>query len=100
MPALCPLVRRKRVILNYNAVSARRRSVRGTSSTHFVSGSRARDFMRNVILVTGGAGFIGSNFILRELAGAGASDSGASIVNLDKLTYAGNVRDLCRGRCT
>jgi dTDP-glucose 4,6-dehydratase len=94
MPALCPLVRRKRVSFNYNAVSARRRCVRGTSSTHFVSGSRARDFMRNVILVTGGAGFIGSNFILRELAGAGASDSGASIVNLDKLTYAGNLRNL------
>src|ERR1700733_14886295 len=51
--------------------------------------------MRNTILVTGGAGFIGSNFILRELGeGAGASSSGASIVNLDKLTYAGNLRNL------
>jgi dTDP-glucose 4,6-dehydratase len=38
-----------------------------------------------VILVTGGAGFIGANFVLDWLAGG---DEG--IVNLDKLTYAGN----------
>ncbi len=41
------------------------------------------------ILVTGGAGFIGSNFILRWLA-----NKTAAVVNLDKLTYAGNVRNL------
>jgi dTDP-glucose 4,6-dehydratase len=41
------------------------------------------------ILVTGGAGFIGSNFILEWLAG-----SGEAVVNLDKLTYAGNPRNL------
>lgn len=45
--------------------------------------------MENTILVTGGAGFIGSNFILQRLG----QDS-ASIVNLDKLTYAGNLRNL------
>jgi dTDP-glucose 4,6-dehydratase len=45
--------------------------------------------MDNTILVTGGAGFIGSNFILQRLA----QDS-SSIVNLDKLTYAGNLRNL------
>ncbi len=45
--------------------------------------------MENTILVTGGAGFIGSNFILRSME----RDS-ASIVNLDKLTYAGNLRNL------
>jgi len=45
--------------------------------------------MKNTILVTGGAGFIGSNFILQRMsAGTGR------IVNLDKLTYAGNLRNL------
>jgi dTDP-glucose 4,6-dehydratase len=46
--------------------------------------------MQNVILVTGGAGFIGSNFILQQLE----ADAAASVVNLDKLTYAGNLRNL------
>jgi dTDP-glucose 4,6-dehydratase len=41
------------------------------------------------ILVTGGAGFIGSNFVLDWLA---ASDE--PVVNLDKLTYAGNLQNL------
>lgn len=48
--------------------------------------------MRNV-LVTGGAGFIGSNFIRHLLA----SDAAVRITNLDLLTYAGsaeNLRDL------
>jgi dTDP-glucose 4,6-dehydratase len=43
----------------------------------------------DTILVTGGAGFIGSNFILRWLA-----SEPSSIVNLDKLTYAGNPANL------
>lgn len=42
-----------------------------------------------MILVTGGAGFIGANFILDWIA---AEDS--SVVNLDKLTYAGNLGNL------
>ncbi len=42
------------------------------------------------ILVTGGAGFIGSNFI-RVVLGSGKS---YSIVNFDKLTYAGNLANL------
>ena len=42
------------------------------------------------ILVTGGAGFIGSNFIRMQLE----QDSGIHIVNLDKLTYAGNLENL------
>ena len=41
------------------------------------------------ILVTGGAGFIGSNFILQWLSAVGSS-----LVNLDKLTYAGNLNNL------
>jgi dTDP-glucose 4,6-dehydratase len=45
--------------------------------------------MQNVLLVTGGAGFIGSNFIRRAMA-----TDGCAIVNLDKLTYAGNVENL------
>lgn len=46
--------------------------------------------MRNSTLVTGGAGFIGSNFILQQLA----TDTDGSVVNLDKLTYAGNLGNL------
>jgi dTDP-glucose 4,6-dehydratase len=41
------------------------------------------------ILVTGGAGFIGSNFVLQWLA-----DEGTPVVVLDKLTYAGNLENL------
>src|SRR5277367_708663 len=41
------------------------------------------------ILVTGGAGFIGSNFVLHWLA-----TGGGPVVNLDKLTYAGNLANL------
>ncbi|MFZ3322225.1 MAG: dTDP-glucose 4,6-dehydratase [Usitatibacter sp.] len=42
-----------------------------------------------MILVTGGAGFIGSNFVLDWIA-----EVGEPVVNLDKLTYAGNVANL------
>src|SRR5690242_4865712 len=42
-----------------------------------------------MILVTGGAGFIGANFVLDWLA-----QSREPLVNLDKLTYAGNLRSL------
>ncbi|MCX7815200.1 MAG: dTDP-glucose 4,6-dehydratase [Tepidimonas ignava] len=41
------------------------------------------------ILVTGGAGFIGANFVLEWLA-----QSDEPVVNLDKLTYAGNLDNL------
>ncbi len=42
------------------------------------------------ILVTGGAGFIGANFFLNLLSNADAD----SVVNVDKLTYAGNLKTL------
>lgn len=41
------------------------------------------------ILVTGGAGFIGSNFVLEWL-----HQSDEPVINLDKLTYAGNLENL------
>jgi dTDP-glucose 4,6-dehydratase len=45
--------------------------------------------MNNTILVTGGAGFIGSNFVLDWI-----NSESATVVNLDKLTYAGNLQNL------
>lgn len=41
------------------------------------------------LLITGGAGFIGSNFIIDWLAG-----NNEPVVNLDSLTYAGNLQNL------
>lgn len=43
----------------------------------------------DTLLVTGGAGFIGSNFVLDWIA-----KTGGTVVNLDKLTYAGNLNNL------
>ncbi|MGA2355872.1 MAG: GDP-mannose 4,6-dehydratase, partial [Terriglobales bacterium] len=45
--------------------------------------------MEDLIFVTGGAGFIGSNFILQWIA-----SEKSSVINLDKLTYAGNLNNL------
>lgn len=45
--------------------------------------------LNNTIIVTGGAGFIGGNFVLDWIkAGLG------TVINLDKLTYAGNLENL------
>jgi dTDP-glucose 4,6-dehydratase len=46
--------------------------------------------MKRTLLVTGGAGFIGGNYVLRSLA----RDKQLHIVNLDLLTYAGNLDTL------
>jgi dTDP-glucose 4,6-dehydratase len=45
--------------------------------------------MTETILVTGGAGFIGSNFVIDWIR-----EAGTPIVNFDKLTYAGNPANL------
>src|SRR5882762_8120405 len=63
--------------------------VRELSGPTAVSRGDSSPFMHNSILVTGGAGFIGSNFILQQMG-----RNAISIVNLDKLTYAGNLRNL------
>lgn len=42
-----------------------------------------------MILITGGLGFIGSNFILHMI-----QETDHQIINLDKLTYAGNLKNL------
>jgi dTDP-glucose 4,6-dehydratase len=47
------------------------------------------DRSESTILVTGGAGFIGANFVLQWIA-----EVGKPVVNLDKLTYAGNLANL------
>lgn len=45
---------------------------------------------KNIILVTGGAGFIGSNYIINHLN----KYTEDTIINLDKLTYSGNLENL------
>lgn len=50
----------------------------------------AREHLRSMktLVVTGGAGFIGGNFVLAAVA------DGLTVINLDKLTYAGNLDTL------
>ena len=47
------------------------------------------DLHSKTVLITGGAGFIGSNFVLDWIV-----QTGGKVVNLDKLTYAGNLENL------
>jgi dTDP-glucose 4,6-dehydratase len=46
------------------------------------------------VLVTGGAGFIGSTYVRNVLNGTYPAMAGAGVVVLDKLTYAGNLANL------
>jgi dTDP-glucose 4,6-dehydratase len=57
----------------------------GRRAWHNARSAKAADrgFMKT-LFVTGGAGFIGANFVLQAIA------DGLRVVNLDKLTYAGN----------
>ena len=48
------------------------------------------EFIPRALLVTGGAGFIGSNFIHHFLR----AQPGCRVINLDLLTYAGNLANL------
>jgi dTDP-glucose 4,6-dehydratase len=54
-----------------------------------MGGATPNTMQPETILVTGGAGFIGSNFVLQWLA-----SEKSSVLNLDKLTYAGNPANL------
>lgn len=57
--------------------------------------SLASGYLHSVrILVTGGVGCIGSNFVRRALSGCYASWDGVEVSVLDELTYAGNLDNL------
>ena len=43
------------------------------------------------LLITGGCGFIGSNFILKQFNSGSCKNA---VLNIDKLTYAGNIENL------
>ncbi|GIH22373.1 dTDP-glucose 4,6-dehydratase [Acrocarpospora phusangensis] len=46
------------------------------------------------LLITGGAGFIGSNYVRQVLSGRYPAFAGAAVTVLDRLTYAGNLANL------
>src|SRR5262249_48962882 len=63
-------------------------------------GTVAEGRLRMRLLVTGGAGFIGGNFVQGALGAAGAAAHVERVVVVDLLTYAGNfanIADLARG---
>jgi dTDP-glucose 4,6-dehydratase len=56
---------------------------------YFPTIKKRKSSMNKTILVTGGAGFIGANFVIDWLA-----QSDGTVINLDCLTYAGNMENL------
>jgi dTDP-glucose 4,6-dehydratase len=60
-----------------------------TPSQPFTRGLAAKPHRKLSILVTGGAGFIGANFVLDWIR-----EEGTPVVNLDRLSYAGNLENL------
>jgi dTDP-glucose 4,6-dehydratase len=56
--------------------------------------SQVKDGDQMRVLVTGGAGFIGSHYVRQVLTGAYPALADAEVVVLDKLTYAGNLANL------
>src|SRR5207342_3834553 len=67
---------------------ARRPSSCGRSTDRRIVPVAIREFRVSTWLVTGGAGFIGGNFVLE------AVQRGVRVINLDVLTYAGNLDTL------
>ena len=65
------------------------RSAMLSGKSRLAAGDDSRNMRAEIILVTGGAGFIGSNFVLHWL-----KEESAGITNVDKLTYAGNPANL------
>src|SRR4051794_88312 len=64
-----------------------------TGATSRPSGPRSRE-ARVKIVVTGGAGFIGSHYVRSLLTGRYPEAGAVEVTVLDKLTYAGNLANL------
>jgi len=73
-----------------NSISASQ--TRLADDSRLITSERAKANVK--ILVTGGAGFIGSNFVRRTLEDAYPGLEGAHVVVLDALTYSGNEANL------
>lgn len=73
-----------------NSISAAQ--TRLADDSRLITSERAKANVK--ILVTGGAGFIGSNFVRRTIEDAYPGVEGADVIVLDALTYSGNEANL------